>query len=157
MRIYNAKDSQISFPLSGERITVAPHSASGNFMPNEDLLSLLITVYNDTQIAIIVSGAAEVSLCSRISGTVPYIVYNLEDAIAKFVKKDEMPTETVEEVRKETEPVADIPAETPAPVPVEEEPVKETTEAVKDEEPKAEEPVEKKPLIVKRTRKTTKK
>jgi hypothetical protein len=160
MKIYNATNSKITLPLGGNYISISPHDASENFMVNEDALSLWITSYDDTEIALIVGGASEVSLCSRVSGSVAYVVYTLEDAVKKFAQKDksETPTPKVEVIsEKEAEPVSES-------APVSEEPVSEET--AKSDEPapvevsqgeaKKEEEAPKKTLTIKRKKKSTK-
>ena len=160
MKIYNATNSKITLPLGGNYISISPHDASENFMVNEDALSLWITSYDDTEIALIVGGASEVSLCSRVSGSVAYVVYTLEDAVKKFAQKDksETPTPKVEVVsEKEAEPVSES-------APVSEEPVSEETAKsdepapveVSQEEAKKEEEAPKKTLTIKRKKKSTK-
>lgn len=161
MKIYNATNSKITLPLGGNYISISPHDASENFMVNEDALSLWITSYDDTEIALIVGGASEVSLCSRVSGSVAYVVYTLEDAVKKFAQKDksETPTPKVEVVsEKEAEPVSESAS-------VSEEPVSEETaksdepapvEVSQEEEAKKEEEAPKKTLTIKRKKKSTK-
>lgn len=162
MKIYNATNSKITLPLGGNYISISPHDASENFMVSEDALSLWITSYDDTEIALIVGGASEVSLCSRVSGSVAYVVYTLEDAVKKFAQKDksETPTPKLEVVsEKEAEPIsesASVPEE-----PVSEEPAKSdepapVEEVSQDQVEAKEEEAPKKTLTIKRKKKSTK-
>lgn len=86
MRIYNAKNSQIDIPLSasGERLTVASKSVSRDFMPNKDFLSLIATAFDYSELALIVSGPFEISMCSQVSCIPGFVVNSLEDAILRF-------------------------------------------------------------------------
>lgn len=89
MRIYNAKNSQIDIPLaaSGERLTVASKSVSKDFMPNKDFLSLIATAFDYSELALIVSGPFEISMCSQVSCIPGFVVNSLEDAILRFSGK----------------------------------------------------------------------
>ena len=86
MRIYNAKNSQIDIPLvaGGERLTVESKSVSRDFMPNKDFLSLIVTAFDYNEIALIVSGPFEISMCSQVSCIPGFVVNSLEDAILRF-------------------------------------------------------------------------
>jgi hypothetical protein len=91
MRIYNAKNSQIDIPLvaGGERLTVESKSVSRDFMPNKDFLSLIVTAFDYDEIALIVSGPFEISMCSQVSCIPGFVVNSLEDAILRFSGKSE--------------------------------------------------------------------
>ena len=56
MRVYNGTKSQINLPLSGtQRITIPAHSVSGDIMPSNEFLSLLVSSYDYNELALIVS------------------------------------------------------------------------------------------------------
>lgn len=126
MRIYNATEKQLDLPFVGsQRITVAPHSVSGNIMGSSDFLSLLVTSYNTDEIALIVSGPYEINICAGIPTAVNYVVQTLDEALQKFgVKKEEPVVEEKKEEVKKEEPVKVeeevAPAAEPEPAPVEE-------------------------------------
>lgn len=85
MRIYNAKSSQINVPLTGsERLTVPAKSVSRDFMPNKEFLSLIVTAFDYSEIALIVSGPFEISMCSQVSCIPGFVVNSLEEAILRF-------------------------------------------------------------------------
>ena len=110
MRIYNGTNSQLDLPLNGiHRITIAPHSVSGDFLPSNQFLSLLVTSFDYSEIALIVSGPYEISMCAGVSGTVGFVVQSLEEAIEKFAKK----TPNVVEEEKKDEVVTTTPEPQP--------------------------------------------
>lgn len=91
MRIYNGKNSQVDMPLAnGQRITIASKSVSGDIMPSNEFLSLLVTSYDYSEIALIVSGPFEINMCSQVSCCAGFVVNSLEEAIERFVPKEEV-------------------------------------------------------------------
>lgn len=127
MRIYNGKNSQVDLPVATQRISIAPHMVSGDIMPNTELLSLIATSFDDTELALIIAGPAELNMCANVPAVTPLVVQSLEEAVKRF-------TPTIEEEKKE-EPEA-IP-ETPTIEKVEEVViVPETPEAPEQEENK---------------------
>lgn len=114
MRIYNGKNSQLDLPLVGssERLTIQAHSYSKNFMPNEDFLSLVVTSYDTDEIALIIAGPYEVSMCSRISGCNALVVNSLEEALLRFAPEQIQTSEPeVATVEEKPEPIVLPPAE----------------------------------------------
>lgn len=109
MRIFNGTNSHMDIPLSAmQRIQVPAMSVSGDFMPNEDFLALMVTSYTYDQIALIVSGPFEIGMASRVSAAVGFVVQSLDEAIERFngpKAETEAPAENVEE------PVAETPSE----------------------------------------------
>lgn len=90
MRIYNGKNSQVDMPLAnGQRISISPKSVSGNIMPSNEFLSLLVSSYDYSEIALIVSGPFEINMCSQVSCCAGFIVTSLEEAIERFAPKKE--------------------------------------------------------------------
>ena len=111
MRIYNGTKSQLDLPLNGiHRITIAPRSVSGDFLPSNSFLSLLVTSFDYSDIAIIVSGPYEISMCAGVSGTVGFVVQSLEEAIERFAEKT---PKVVEEEKKMEEVVTTTPKPEP--------------------------------------------
>lgn len=128
MRIFNGKNAQISLPLGTIRLEIPGKVASKDFAPNPDFLSLVVTSYTEKDIALIVSGPFELSMCSTIPAVAPLMVQSLEEAIERFTPKQEKPKEVeqpkevkpevVETLVKEDEKreeVAPIEEEVPAP------------------------------------------
>lgn len=111
MRVYNGTNSQLDLPLSGiQRISIPPHAVSGDIMPSNDFLSLLVSSFNYDEIALIVSGPYEITMCAGVSGSVGFVVQSLEEAIERFAPKEEKKPEiTIIEPKKEEEikPVED--------------------------------------------------
>lgn len=131
MRIYNGMNKQVDMPLAnGQRLSIAAKSISGDFMPNNEFLSLLVTSFDYSEIALVVSGPFEISMCSQISSCVGFVVNSLEEAIARFAEKDK---------KEEPKVVVDEPATNPAILKAEEEKPVET--------PAEEEPVDVDPII----------
>ena len=110
MRIYNGTDMQIDLPLIGgdQRLTIPSHSVTTDFMPNAEFLSMVVGSYNYDELALIVSGPFEISMCSKVSGSVGFVVQSLDEAIERFTVKKGEPIEVkeVEEV-KVPEPAAE--------------------------------------------------
>ena len=111
MRIYNGTDMQIDLPLIGgdQRLTIPSHSVTTDFMPNAEFLSMVVGSDNYDELALIVSGPFEISMCSKVSGSVGFVVQSLDEAIERFTVKKGEPIEEVKEVEevKVPEPVAE--------------------------------------------------
>lgn len=103
MRIYNATNSQLNLPFPGSNVSIAPHSVSGNLGANTQTISMLVSAYDASEIAFVVSGPFELNLCSSIPTVVNYVVQSLEEAIEKLESKPEKVAEPVivEEPKKE--------------------------------------------------------
>lgn len=130
MRIFNGTNARLDIPLTGmQRIQVNPKSVSGDFLPSNDFLSVLVTGYDYNEVALIVSGPFEINLCSSVPGCVGFVVQSVEEAIERFNPKK---SETVEVTKEE---IVEEPAEeTPAEIKAE---VTEQQEEVLDNEPVA--------------------
>ena len=139
MRVYNGTNSQLDLPLSGsQRISIPPRTVSGDVMPSNDFLSLLVSSFDYSEIALIVSGPYEITMCAGVSGSVGFVVQSLEEAIERFAEKKPEETKSVE-LPKEDEPKVIEPETNPLLDPVE---VKNGTEPVvvkEDENPVTEE------------------
>ena len=105
MRIYNGTKSQVNLPLGTQRLTIPSHTVSGDFMPNNDFLSLLVSSYGYDELALIVSGPFEITLCSSIPSCAGFVVQSLEEAIERFTPKTEEKKEIKEEVKPEEKPI----------------------------------------------------
>lgn len=107
MRIYNGKDSLVCLPLNAnQRISIDPHSVSGDFLPTTEFITMVISAYNTDELALIVASSFEINICANIVGAVLYVVQSLDEAISRFAvpkeeKKEEVkievPTEKPEE------------------------------------------------------------
>lgn len=102
MRIYNGKNSQVDLPVATQRISIAPHMVSGDIMPNTELLSLIATSFDDTELALIIAGPAELNMCANVPAVTPLVVQSLEEAVKRF-------TSTVDEKEKEPEAIPETP------------------------------------------------
>ena len=135
MRIYNGKKSTLTIPLSGnQRLSIPPHSISGDFMPNKEFLSLMVTTFDYNEIALVVSGPFEIAMCSQVSGCVGFVCQSLEEAVAKFSTPEAKPSEPAAPEEKEEKP---LPEEKPT------EETKEEPVAPSEEEVTTAPPVEK--------------
>lgn len=113
MRIYNGKDSLVCLPLNAnQRISIDPHSVSGDFLPSTEFITMVISAYDTKELALIVSSSFEINICANIVGAVSYVVQSLDEAINRFAvpkeeKKEEVkievPTEKPEEEKQFTE------------------------------------------------------
>ena len=126
MKLFNAKNSLIDLPWGMNRLSVPPKSFSQDFMGTPDFIQLLVTSYDSTELAIVVAGPYELSMCASVPVAVNYVVQSMDEAIQKFGlgKEEEKETpepETVkpepevkEEEKKEEEekPADETPAET---------------------------------------------
>lgn len=105
MRIYNGKDSLVCLPLNAnQRISIDPHSVSGDFLPTTEFITMVISAYNTDELALIVASSFEINICANIVGAVLYVVQSLDEAISRFAVPKE---EKKEEVKIE------VPAEKP--------------------------------------------
>lgn len=146
MRIFNGTNYQMDLPYAGnDRLTIPPKSPSGNIMCGSDFLSLLITSYDTSEVAIIVSGPFEISACAKVPAAVNYVVQSLDEAIQRF----SIPVEKVEEpVVEEAKPVEEVLDAAPEPE------VVETVDVPEAEKAPAELPeVEDKPAKKKKSKK----
>ena len=85
MRIYNARKSQISIPLTAtEKIVVPSYGTSESFLPNPKILSLIVTSFDYSDIALIVSGPNEMTMCSQTPCCSGFVVNSLEEALERF-------------------------------------------------------------------------
>lgn len=140
MRIYNSQNSQISIPLTAtEKIIVPAHGTSLSFLPNPRILSLIVTSFDYSDIALIVSGPIEMTMCTETPCCSGFVVSSVEEAIERFTTPT---TASMKCAAKVVDPINEATAtETKAPVeePVaEEKPTEETTSEVpqiQEEEP----------------------
>ena len=116
MRIYNGKNSQVNLPLAAQRISIEPMSVSKDIMPSSELLDLLSMSFDDSEIALIVSGPSELNLCAKTPACALLVVQSLDEALIRFNKAEDKSEDT------ETEEV------------VKEEPVEETSESEPDKD-----------------------
>jgi hypothetical protein len=120
MRIYNGKNSQVNLPLAAQRISIEPMSVSKDIMPSSELLDLLSMSFDDSEIALIVSGPSELNLCAKTPACAPLVVQSLDEALIRFNKAEDKSEDKSEDT--ETEEV------------VKEEPVEETSESEPDKD-----------------------
>lgn len=146
MKLFNAKNSLIDLPWGMNRLSVPPKSFSQDFMGTPDFIQLLVTSYDSTELAIVVAGPYELSMCASVPVAVNYVVQSMDEAIQKFGLGKEEKKETSEpEATVEPEPVKE-----PEPEPE----VKEEEKKEEEVKPAAETPAE--PKKKKSTKKTKK-
>lgn len=144
MKLFNAKNSLIDLPWGMNRLSVPPKSFSQDFMGTPDFIQLLVTSYDSTELAIVVAGPYELSMCASVPVAVNYVVQSMDEAIQKFGLGKEEKKETPEPV-VEPEPVKE-----PEPEPE----VKEEEKMEEKEQPADQTPAE--PKKKKGTKKTKK-
>jgi len=111
-RIYNGKNSQVNLPLAAQRISIEPMSVSKDIMPSSELLDLLSMSFDDSEIALIVSGPSELNLCAKTPACAPLVVQSLDEALIRFNKAEDKSEDTeTEEETSESEPDKDIQTE----------------------------------------------
>ena len=137
MKLFNATNSVIDLPWGNQRLSIAPKSFSQDFMGTPDFIKLLTTSYNQEELAILVAGPYELSMCASVPVAVNYVVQSMDEAIQRFGLKDK-------------EEVYEMPAPEPEPV-KEPEPEPKKEEEVKEEANETETPA--KPKAKKTTRK----
>jgi hypothetical protein len=130
MRIYNARKSQISIPLTAtEKIVVPSYGTSESFLPNPRILSLIVTSFDYSDIALIVSGPNEMTMCSETPCCSGFVANSLEEALERFQTEttasmkcaakviDPINEERLEEAKKaekaESEPTPEVKEEAP--------------------------------------------
>jgi hypothetical protein len=138
MKLFNATNSLLDLPWSGQRLSIAPRSFSQDFMGTPDFIQLITSTYNNEEIAIVVAGPYELSMCASVPVAVNYVVQSVDEAIQRFGLKEEKKVEEVKEEPKTPEPE-------PEPKP----------ETIEPEEKKVEEVKEEKPETTKKTKKKT--
>ncbi len=146
MRIYNSQNSQISIPLTAtEKIIVPAHGTSLSFMPNPRILSLIVTSFDYSDIALIVSGPIEMTMCSETPCCSGFVVSSVEEAIERFttpttasMKCAAKVIDPINEAKKTEKKAEPAPTNDEVPVPAAEE-VK--AEEAPQEVPQAEKPV----------------
>ena len=139
MKLFNATNSLLDLPWSGQRLSIAPKSFSQDFMGTPDFIQLITSTYNNEEIAIVVAGPYELSMCASVPVAVNYVVQSVDEAVQRFGLKEEKKVEEVKEEQPNTPESESKP------------------ETVEPEEKKVEEVKEEKPETTKKTRKTAKK
>jgi hypothetical protein len=90
MRIFNGTNSQINLPLSGNtRLSIAPKAVSQDFMPTNEFIALIVTTYDEKEIALVLGGRFEMSMCAAIPASTPLLVQDLDEAVKRFSPKQE--------------------------------------------------------------------
>ena len=113
MRIYNGKNSQVDMPLNGNlRLTVPSHSVCKPFSATDQFLEMIVSSFDDTELAIICDGIIEWNQCARIQALQPMLVQTLDQAVQRFSEPEkeivieekdaieETPTKDTEEVEE---------------------------------------------------------
>lgn len=109
MRIYNNTNAQIEFELTpGNKIVTQAKQYSTDFLPSIKALDNLVVVFKPSEIAFLVRGAAELSMCNMTkSNTISnYVCVSFEEVSERFglsstAGKKEEPVTVKEEVRPE--------------------------------------------------------
>jgi len=106
MRIYNGKNSLVCLPLNAnQRISIDPHSVSGDFLPSTEFITMVISAYDTNELALIVSSSFEINMCANVVGAVNYVVQSLDEAISRFAISKEENIEKTIKIEPITEPL----------------------------------------------------
>ena len=121
MRIFNATNSTLSVPWGTQRLSIGPKSFSGDILGTPEFIKSLITVYNEDELAILVGGPFELSMCASVPACVIYVAQTDDEIYRKFgIVKDK---------QEKVEPMTDKKKVEPTPEP---EPESEPNNGVKE-------------------------
>lgn len=110
MRIFNATNATLNVPWGSVRLTIKPKSFTNDILGTPDFIKTLITTYTEKEIAILVGGPFELSMCAGVPACVIYVAQSVDEIYKKFGI-----AETKEE---KLEPIIDkIKVENPKPEP----------------------------------------
>lgn len=102
MRVFNNRRDQLDLPLAGDvRISISGKSISENILGTAEFLTRLITTFTTDEIAFIVSGPFELSMCANIPTCTNYVVQSVAEAVERFRDKSEDKKEEKAEVKVE--------------------------------------------------------
>lgn len=106
MRIYNGKNSQVDMPLNGNlRLTIPSHSVCKPFSATDQFLEMIVSNYDDTELAVVCDGVIEWNQCARIQALQPMLVQTLDEAVQRFSKPEK------ENMIEEKDAIEETPAE----------------------------------------------
>lgn len=104
MRIFNATNSSMDLPWGMQRLSILPKSFSQDIMGTPELVRVITSNYDTSEIAILVSGPFELSMCASVPVSVNYVVQSTDEVYKRFGldKKEKATTEKkVQEVKEE--------------------------------------------------------
>lgn len=105
MKVYNNTSSSLSLPLNaGTKLEIPGKSVSGNILGSNEFLTTVISNFTTDEIAFIVNGPWELSLCANIPTCTNYVVQSLEEAVERFTQKKEVEPEVKVENKVEDVP-----------------------------------------------------
>ena len=140
MKIFNATNSSIDLPWTGGRLNIQPRSFSVDFLGDVNLVKLIVTTFTPEQIALLVCGPYELSMCAgATTSAVNYVVQTSDEIVNRFGLKIGEEKEEKCECKDENcccdedELCKPCKAENPTPTP--EPVVEEPTEEVVEEKP----------------------
>ena len=132
MKIYNATNSKLDLPYGMQRLRINPQSFSVDFMGTIEFIKTLVTSYSTDQVAILVGGPYELSMCANVPVAVSYVAQTTDEIIQRFglepKKKEEPKEKEVLMGEISEEPKEEVEEETPAPKPKKKRTTKKTSE-----------------------------
>ena len=134
MKIFNATNSSIDLPWTGGRLNIQPRSFSVDFLGDVNLVKLIVTTFTPEQIALLVCGPYELSMCAgATTSAVNYVVQTSDEIVNRFglkigEEKKEEKCECEKCCKEEETEVNNPEPPTPTPEPVVEEPTEEVVE-----------------------------
>lgn len=84
MKIYNATKSNLDLPYGMHRLKIEPNSFSQDFMGTIEFIKTLVSSYSSDEVAILVGGPYELSMCANIPVAVSYVAQTTDEIIQKF-------------------------------------------------------------------------
>lgn len=85
MKIFNATNSSVDLPWTGGRLNIPPRSFSIDFLGDVNLVKLIVTTFTPEQIALLVCGPYELSMCAgATTSAVNYVVQSTDEVVKRF-------------------------------------------------------------------------
>jgi len=84
MRIFNATNATLNVPWGSVRLTINPKSFTNDILGTPDFIKTLITTYTEKEIAILVGGPFELSMCAGVPACVIYVAQSVDEIYKKF-------------------------------------------------------------------------
>ena len=106
MKVYNATNSSLDLPYGMHRLKIEPKSFSQDFMGTIDFVKTLVSSYTTNEVAILVGGPYELSMCAGVPVAVNYVAQTTDEIVRRFglEKKEEVKKPPIPEPKPEPEP-----------------------------------------------------
>jgi len=105
MKVYNATNSSLDLPYGMHRLKIDPNSFSQDFMGTIDFVKTLVSSYTTNEVAILVGGPYELSMCAGVPVAVNYVAQTTDEIVRRFgLEKKEGVKPAIPEPKPEPEP-----------------------------------------------------